>query len=137
MSERKAPGYKSFDGKALKGSFQIIEKCQEFAAKVYEYTVKAEKEYRVTICRTVQEYCCIVIHSARFANSIPLGSPDRSEAHKETLEYLERVNDLLPVLRRCRCLSPNQESDLHKKFSNLRFGYLKWMESDKKRSSHS
>lgn len=133
MPEHKTPGRKEYDGKFNKGPFQTIEKCQEFATRVYQYTVKAEKEYRLTICKTVQDYCCEMVHSARKANSIQLQNSLRQEIHKETLEYMERINDLLPVLRRLRCMSPNQEADLQKKFSSLRFGYIKWMESDKRR----
>ena len=65
MATYKAPGRKEYDGKPNRGPFQTIEKCQEFATKVYQYTVKAEKEYRVSICKTVQDYCCEMVHSAR------------------------------------------------------------------------
>lgn len=133
MSEYKESGTKEYSGKPSKGPFQTIQKCQEFATKVYQYTVKAEKEYRLTICKKVQDYCCEMVHSARKANSIQLRDPLRQEAHKETLEYMERINDLLPILRRLRCMSPNQEAELQKKFSSLRFGYLKWIENDKQR----
>ena len=133
MTVYKQPGRKEYDGNRNKNSFQIIEKCQEFATRVYQYTVKAEKEYRLTICKTVQDYCCELIHSARKANSIQLHDPFRQEAHKESLEYMERINDLLPVLRRLRCMSPNQEAELHKKFNNLRYGYMKWIEGDERR----
>ena len=57
MTVYKEPGRKEYDGNRNKNSFQIIEKCQEFATRVYQYTVKAEKEYRLTICKTVQDYC--------------------------------------------------------------------------------
>ena len=133
MATYKAPGRKEYDGKPNRGPFQTIEKCQEFATKVYQYTVKAEKEYRVSVCKTVQDYCCEMVHSARKANSVPLHDPLRQEIHKSTLEYMERVNDLLPVLRRLRCMTPNQEAELQKKFFSLRFGYLKWVESDERR----
>lgn len=135
MAERKAPGVKGYDGKANKGSFQTIEKCQEFSARVFEYTAKAEKEYRQTICKIVQGYSCEMVHAARLANSIPLEDPLRLKAHKSALEYMERINDLLPVLRRLRCLSPNQESELHKKFNSLKYGYDKWIESDERRKA--
>lgn len=133
MPEYKPSGRKEYDGKPNKGPFQTIEKCQEFATRVYQYTVKAEKEYRLTICKTVQDYCCEMVHSARKANNIQLHNPLRQETHRETIEYMERINDLLPILRRLRCMSPNQEAELQKKFSSLRYGYLKWVESDVKR----
>lgn len=133
MPAEKIPKRKEYDGNRNKNPFQTIEKCQEFATKVYQYTVKAEKEYRLTICKTVQEYCCELVHSARKANSIQLHNPLRQEVHRESLEYMERINDMLPILRRLRCMSPNQEAELHKKFDNLYYGYMKWIESDERR----
>ena len=133
MADRRKPGVKDFDGKEPKSPFQTVEKCQEFCSRIFEYTSKAEKEYRQTICKKVQEYACEMVHSARLANSISIKDPYRQDTHRNALEYMERINDLLPVLRRCRCLTPNQESEMHKKFNNLRYGYRKWIESDERR----
>ena len=130
---KEAPGRKDYDGKTKKSPFQAIENCQIFATSIYMATAKAEKEYRLTICRKLQDLACEIIHNARLANSINLFDPYRQEIHHNTLECMERINDLLPVIRRLKCISPNQEAEMQKKLSSLRFGYIKWMESDKKR----
>lgn len=116
-----------------KKPFQVVERCQAFCAKVYTITVKAEKEYRSNLCRVVQDCARDAIHSARIANAMPLTDPERQWAHKEAIEDFEKINDLLPVLRRTRCLSVSQEKELNKDLGNLMFAYNKWMKSDAKR----
>ena len=129
----KEPGRKEYDGSIPDSPFRIVEKCQIFASAVYIYTAKAEKEYRVSLCRKVQDLACEMIHAARAANQIDIMDASRMEAHKQALEHMERLNDLIPVMRRCKCISIGQESELSKQFANLRFGYNMWIENDTKR----
>ena len=54
MTVYKEPGRKEYDGNRNKNSFQIIEKCQEFATRVYQYTVKNivllfVKQYKIIV----------------------------------------------------------------------------------------
>ena len=117
----------------LSKPFQILERCQAFSAKVFVSSANAPKEYRFTICKIIQSLSCELIHTARLANSFDLGKSERAELHLEALEIMEKINDLLPVLRRCRCITLGQESELMKDLSSLQFGYRKWIESDEKR----
>lgn len=133
MAERKKPGKKDIDGKIKSQPFQVIERCQAFSAKVFIASAGAPKEYRFTICKIIQTYSCELVHTARLANCYKLESPERLNTHNEVLELMEKISDLLPVLRRCRCISLGQESELFKDLSNLQYGYKAWMESDKRR----
>lgn len=137
MGERKTPGKKTYDGKVRGEPFDIINRCQSLASEVFNASAGATKEYRFTVCKYIQTDCCNLIHTARQANAIELNSPLRVEKHKEALELMERIIDMLPVLRKCRCITPNQERELHSKVSNLKYGYNKWIESDKYRISSS
>ena len=77
-----------------------------------------------------------MIHNIRIANAFDLESVERMEMHNASLEIMEKINDLLPVLRRCRCITIGQESELAKDLSSLKFGYKKWIESDQKRIAY-
>ena len=127
------PKRKDFDGRLPDSSFRIIEKCQIFVAAVYTCTAKAEKEYRMTICKKLQDLACDALHLASAANRIPVTSLERQEVHRRALDTLEKVNDLLPVIRRCKCISPGQEKELMRQFDAIRAGYRYWIESDLKR----
>lgn len=115
--------------------FRFIKDCQNLAGDVFNASADAPKEYRFTVCKKVQDLCCDLIFSVRLANSFPLGSDLRIEEQENVKEILNRVNDLLPVLRRCRCISLGQEGEITKKVGNLKIKFLKWKESDEKRFS--
>lgn len=136
MANRRQSGTKSFDGKIKDKPFQVIERGQAFAAKVFMASAGAQKEYRFTICKIIQGWSCELIHSMRIANSYDLESVERMKTHQNSLEIMEKINDLLPVLRRCRCITIGQESELAKDLSSLKFGYEKWIESDQKRIAY-
>lgn len=136
MANRKQPGTKSFDGKLKDKPFQVIERGQAFSAKVFIASAGAQKEYRFSICKIIQGLSCDLIHSMRLANAYDLESVERMETHQVNLEIMEKINDLLPVLRRCRCITIGQESELTKDLSSLKFGYTKWMESDQRRIAY-
>ena len=133
MADRKQSGVKSYDGKLKDKPFQIIERGQAFSAKVFMASAGAQKEYRFTICKIIQGLSCDLIHTMRIANAYDLESVERRETHQNALEIMEKINDLLPVLRRCRCITIGQESELEKDLSSLKFGYTKWIESDQRR----
>ena len=133
MADRKQSGVKSYDGKLKDKPFQIIERGQAFSAKVFMASAGAQKEYRFTICKIIQGLSCDLIHTMRIANAYDLESVERRETHQNALEIMEKINDLLPVLRRCRCITIGQESELVKDLSSLKFGYTKWIESDQRR----
>lgn len=133
MSEQLEPGKKEYDGKIKGDSFSVINRCQSFCSEIFMASAGAEKEYRFTICKFIQTYACESVHLTRQANAVELGNPDRRKLQLEAVEYIEKVDDLLPVIRRCRCISLKRESDLHKKANNLKFAYRKWFDSDNKR----
>ena len=132
-NEHKAPGRKDYDGKLPSEPFKVINKCQSLAASVFINTSKAEKEYRQTVCKIIQQYSVEMVHSARLANSINIHDPRRRAAHENTLEYIEKINDMLPIISACRCISHSQEAEIGKQLGRLRYGYKKWMESDARR----
>lgn len=126
---------KKYNGKIRGDSFDVIHRCQSFAADVFNASAGATKEYRFTICKVIQTLSCELIYSARQANAFDLSSPKRMEKHLDTLELMNKIADLLPVIRKCKCISLGQERELNNKLSNLKFSYEKWIESDKKRIS--
>ena len=137
MANELKPGKKNYDGKTYGKDFYLIERSQSFAAEIFNASAVAPKEYRFTICKIVQTYACEIIYSIRIANSYKLGSKEREDAHQESLSLIDKLNDLLPVIRKCRCISIRQEADLCKKLGNLRIGYIKWIESDRARLKQS
>lgn len=127
------PGNKEYDGKVSGEPFSVVSRCQSFAADVFIATSGATKEYRFTICKVVQTYSCELIHLSRQANEAPLGSSIRTEYQDAAIEYVKKIDDVLPVVRRCRCFSINKEKELHKKLGNLKVSFNYWIASDKKR----
>ncbi len=115
--------------------FRLKKDCQNLAGDVFNASADAPKEYRFTICKIVHDLCVDLIYSVRLANSFRLGSDDRMAEQENSEEILNRINDLLPVLRRCRCISIGQEGEITRKVGNLKISFLKWKESDKKRFS--
>lgn len=135
MAEIKSPGYKNYDGKVKKKPFELVQRCQTLSAEIHSSLANSPKEFRVSICKQVQNLSYELIHTIRIANSFPLGSPDRRAAQTDAYEEMERINDLLPVLRKLRCITPTQEAEICKKLGSLQFGFTKWLESDKERQS--
>lgn len=110
--------------------FRFLKDCQNLAAEVFKASADAPKEFRFTICKKVHDLCCDLVHSVRLANNYQLGTQDRMDEQAVVMEILLRINDLLPVLRRCRCISLGQEGEITKRIGNLKFSYEKWLESD-------
>ena len=133
MAEQQEPGYKEYDGKIKGDSFSVINRAQSFAAEIFIASAGATKEYRFTICKVIQSYACEAIHCTRQANGFGLGSPGRKEYQDIAVEFINKIDDLLPVIRRCRCISPQKEEELHKKIRYLKISFNKWVLSDKKR----
>lgn len=133
MADLKEPGEKTYDGKIKGDSFSVINRCQSFCAEIFMASAGASKEYRFTICKVIQTYSCEAVHLTRQANAVSLENPERRNLQKEAVEYINKVDDMLPVIRRCRCISLDREADLHKKLNNLKISYNKWIESDNRR----
>lgn len=142
MDERKSAANKSerksYDGKIRGDSFSVIHRCQVLASDVFIASCGATKEYRFTVCKVLQTYACELIHTTRQANTFDLYKQGmaRREKQDEAIELMERITDLLPVVRRCRCISPGQEKELNKNLTNLKFAFKKWIDSDLYRIQH-
>jgi hypothetical protein len=123
---------KPYDGKIKGDTFDVINRCQALASDIFVASAGASKEYRFTVCKVIQTYSCELIHTARQANSFDLytQSSDRMKGQKDAYELMEKISDLLPVVRRCRCISLGQEKELNKKLTNLKYAFKKWTESD-------
>lgn len=115
------------------GEFRLLKECQKLSADIFIASASAKKEYRFTICKKVHDLSCDLIHEVNLANSYKLGSEDRYEKQKEIVALILRLEELLPVLRRCRCISLGQEGEIVKKIGNIKTTYEFWMESDKRR----
>ena len=74
-----------------------------------------------------------LISSIRVANEFPLHSEERRKEQAVAKELIKKINDRIPVLRGCRCMSLAQEAALTKSLGNLEIGFNYWIESDKKR----
>lgn len=129
----KEPVVKSYDGKIKGDAFSVINRCQSYSADIFNASAGATKEYRFTVCKVIQGYSCELIHTTRQANAFPLGSDERKAYQKDAVELINKIDDMLPVIRRCRCISPNKEQELHKKAYNLKIAFTKWFESDDRR----
>ncbi|MBP3782392.1 MAG: hypothetical protein J6I68_04010 [Butyrivibrio sp.] len=119
--------------KLKKRSFELKEKCQDLVSDVYILTSSSQKEYRTSLCKKVQDYSCEAVHSLRLANSLKIGTVARKNAQNDSLEMLGRLQDLLPVLTKCRCITPEQEKLLDKKVSSLKVSLERWLEKDMER----
>lgn len=127
------PGNKDYDGKVKGDFFSVINRCQSYCADIFNASAGATKEYRFTICKVIQSYACELVHTARQANGFELGNPDRRKYQDDAVEYIKKIDDLLPVIRRCRCISPKKEQELHKKANNLKVSFNIWYKTDDKR----
>ena len=127
------PGNKEYDGKIKGDPFSVINRCQAYAADIFIASAGATKDYRFTICKVIQTYACELIHQSRQANSFTLGSLERKNYQNNAVELVNKIDDLLPVIRRCRCISPQKEEELHKKAYNLKVSFNKWFDSDLRR----
>nr|WP_297765734.1 hypothetical protein [uncultured Butyrivibrio sp.] len=116
--------------KVNKRPFELKEKCQDFSADIFMVTSVAQKEYRLSVCKKVQDISCEVVHAIRLANSCKLGTSSRRQAQKDALEMMERISDLLPILMKCRCISQDQLEKLEKKLRAIKIGHNAWIEKD-------
>ncbi len=116
--------------KVNKRPFELKEKCQDFSADIFMVTSVAQKEYRLSVCKKVQDISCEVVHAIRLANSCKLGTSSRRQAQKDALEMMERIGDLLPILMKCRCISQDQLEKLEKKLKAIKIGHNAWIEKD-------
>ena len=119
--------------KTKKRSFELKEKCQELVADIYAVTSISQKEFRTSLCKKVQDYACEAVHSLRLANSLKIGSSSRKSAQQDAAEMISRIQDLLPVMTRCKCITPEQEKLLDKKVSSLKLSLERWLEKDRER----
>jgi hypothetical protein len=135
QEEKTGKKEKPYDGKIKGDSFDIIRRCQTLAAEIFNASAGATKEYRFTVCKVLQTYACELIHTARQANSYDLfkQTSERRLLQDQALELMYKIKDILPVVRRCRCITTGQETELGKKVSNLGFAFDKWMKSDEYR----
>ncbi|MBR2044721.1 MAG: hypothetical protein IJ958_01135 [Agathobacter sp.] len=113
--------------------FRLYKECQNLAADILVASASARKEYRFTICKKIHDMSCDLIHMVNLANAYRLGSDDRKEAQQEIVHLILRIEELMPVLTRCRCISPKQEIVIVKSIGKIKTTYEFWMESDKKR----
>ena len=132
-SDEKA--FQQFGSRTKRKPFDLLRKCQALSASIVDASSKAEKNYRLTICQQVNHYSYDLVHCIRKANFMKLGSTDRMDAQKEAGEIIERIYDLIPVLRMCRCITPAKEGEIEKNLCYVKAVFNKWVESDKKRSN--
>ncbi len=116
--------------KVNKRPFELKEKCQDFSADIFTVTSVAQKEYRLSVCKKVQDISCELVHAVRLANSCKLGSSSRRQAQKDAFEMMERIGDILPILMKCRCISQEQLDRLEKRLRAIRTGINNWIEKD-------
>jgi len=128
---------KNYDGKISGKSFDVLNRCQKLCAEIFIASAGAQKEYRFTCCKVIQTYSCELVHSCRQANAYHLLSDERKKQHDISVEYIEKIADMLPVIRRCRCITLGQEKELNKRVNNLKISYDKWVASDQHRISQS
>ena len=137
MKNRNYSETKAFQQFGQKGKnrkpFELLRKSQMLSSVVLTASSKADKNYRLTVCQEVHHYTYDLIHVLRKANSEKLGTDDRKRSQAEASEYIERLYDLIPVLRMCRCITPGQEGEIEKLLCEIRYGFEHWIESDKAR----
>ncbi len=119
--------------KVNKRPFELKEKCQDFSADIFIVTSVAQKEYRLSVCKKVQDISCELVHAVRLANSCKLGTSSRRQAQKDAFEMMERIGDLLPILMKCRCITQEQLDKLEKKLKAIKLGHNNWIEKDMER----
>lgn len=124
--------YKYFPAEYAK-EFKLLKECQNLSSDIFAASASAKKEYRFTLCKKIHDLCCELVHSVNVANSYQVGTEDRMREQKRVADLLLRIDELLPVLRRCRCISLGQEGEITKKIGNIKISYEKWVESDMKR----
>lgn len=129
----KEKAFEQFGSRVKRKPFQLLEKCQRLSTKIVNASAKSDKNYRQTICLEVRHYSYDLIHAVRKANFSDLGSQLRKEAQAEAAEYIERIYDLIPVMRRCGCITPQSEGDIEKDLCYVRASFDSWLQSDEKR----
>ena len=125
--------FEQFGSRLKRKPFQLLEKTQRLSSKIVKASAVSDKNYRQTICLEVRHYSYDLIHAVRKANFFPLGSTDREQAQSEVKECIERIYDLIPVLRMCGCITPQQEGDIEKDLCFVRGVFEGWLKSDAKR----
>lgn len=125
--------FRCFPNSKMK-EFRVLKECQNLAADVFNASANAPREYRFTICKIIHEKCCNLVHSVRLANSYELGTENRRNEQENVKEIIQQIDDLLPVFRKCRCITRGQEGEITRKVGNLKFSFEKWLESDYSRT---
>lgn len=130
-SEEKA--FEQFGSRVKRKPFQLLEKCQRLSSKIVSAAAKSDKNYRMTLCLEVIHESYNLIHNVRKANFFPLGGEDRKVSQAEAKENIERIYDLIPVMRKCQCITPQQEGDIEKDLCYVRASFDYWLKSDESR----
>ena len=116
-----------------KKPFDLVIKCQSLSADIVEFSKTSSKEVRETFCKHIEELSYELVHAVRRANNFALGTSERKQAQASAYETLEKIEDLLPVMRKCRCITIDQEELLEKRISTIRSSFKIWVKSDKER----
>ena len=125
--------WRQYGSKIKRRPFQLLRNCQQLAASIENATAKCEKNYRQGIVAELRENACQLIYETRKANFSRLGTKDRMEAQKRAEEYIDRIYDLIPVTRMCRCMTPAQEGVIEKELCLVKAAFEAWIQSDSKR----
>lgn len=125
--------WQQFGSRTKRKSFQLLRHCQSLSASIENATAKCEKNYRQGIVAEVRNNAYSLVHETRRANYSRLGTKDRLDAQKNGQELLNRIYDLIPVLRMCRLITPTQEGLIEKELCFIKSGYEKWLQSDLQR----
>ena len=123
--------YKHFT--TYNGDFRLLKECQNLYGDVCIATAQAPRELRTSVLKDCYEICKLLIFSVRRANSEQLGSQRRIEGQEDVMEYIQQLQDLLPTLRRLRCITYGQEKDITVKIDNIKVAIDIWIDSDEKR----
>ena len=112
-----------------KRTFKLVEYCRILCTQIVSATAHAPVEYRPNICMRVQELSYELIHTVRHANSLPLGE-ERSNLQEEASEIIEKLFDLIPVVRRCKCITKEQEEEINNKLVSLKKSFKNWTKTN-------
>ena len=123
--------YKHFP--TYNGDFRVLRDCQNLYGDVCIATAQAPRELRHSVLKDYYEICKLLIFSVRRANNEQLGSQKRIEGQNDVIEYIQQLQDLLPSVRRLRCITYGQEKDITVKIDNIKIAIDIWIDSDEKR----
>lgn len=113
--------------------FTLIRDAQKLCADLARACADADRRYRLTLCQDARLYSLDAAHALRFANGLPIGDIRRAEKQREAAELIEKVLDVLPALRMCRCMSPEREAAIGLSAAELRATCCGWIASDMRR----